>query len=255
MTLKVLTTVTLMKTALIDLDSIVYQYADLKNVDGEYLPASVAERFSLERAEKICEDAGCDNWIGYLTFGPDNFRVQVATIKPYKGNRVDKEKPKYYDRIRGFLSDLPNVHMVHWMEADDALGINQTEDTVICSLDKDLDMVPGWHYRWGKGNVKEIELWYQDELNGYRCFFKQMLTGDSVDNIHGLYGVGPKSAYVRHVDEASSVEEMSDLVYGLYQKWYGRYATDFFNENAKLLWIRRTEDGSELRKILREDLF
>lgn len=123
MTLTDLTTVTSMKTALIDLDSVVYQYADLKNIDGEYLPASIAERFAIERAEKICKDAGCDSWKGFLTFGPDNFRIKLATIKPYKGNRADKEKPKHYDRIRGFLSDLPNVVMTRGMEADDALGI------------------------------------------------------------------------------------------------------------------------------------
>lgn len=116
-------------------------------------------------------------------------------------------------------------------------------------------MVPGWHYRWEKGNVKEIKPWYQDELGGYRCFFKQMLTGDTVDNIHGLYGVGPKSTHLGHIDQAKSVDEMSDIVFELYQKWYGNYATTFFNENAQLLWIRRTDDGRELLKILRLDLF
>lgn len=247
--------VTLMK-ALIDLDPIVYQYADLKFPDGRTMPAYIAEEYALRKIEHICERAGATSWRGFLTFGPDNFRISLATIKPYKGNRTDREKPPLYDHLRGWLCDLPNVQMVFGMEADDALSIQQCKNmleseslpadhpdfhgTIICTLDKDLDMVPGWHYRWSKGNVEEIEPWFQTELGGLKCFYKQCLLGDGVDNIHGLYGVGPKSVYLSRIDESDSEEFIFDLVRELYRKWYGNYGDQFLLEVGNLLWMKRS---------------
>src|SRR5690606_8647887 len=143
---------------------------------------------------------------------------------------------------------------VFGMEADDALSIYQHKDlnnadenggqynTIICTLDKDLDMVPGWHYRWSKGNVDEIEPWFQTSIGGLRCFYKQCLLGDSVDNIHGLYGVGPQYTYINKIDEADSPEFMFDLVRELYRKWYGNYGDQFLLETGQLLWMKRTID-------------
>lgn len=237
--------------ALIDLDPIVYQYSDLKFPDGEYMPASLSASLAVSKIESIIENSGCDTWLGYLTFGPDNFRNAVATIREYKGNRKDREKPHHYDYLRGFLSDIPNVKMIFGMEADDALSIAQCSSkektTVICTLDKDLDMVPGYHYRWSKGNVKEIPLWFQTEVGGLRCFYKQLLLGDTVDNIHGLYGVGPKSNYISAIDEMDDEGTMVRHVLALYRKWYGNYAEQFMTECGKLLWMKRTlEDDWEI---------
>lgn len=230
--------------ALIDLDPIVYQYADMKYPDGRHVPAYVTSMYAENKIKQIVSDAGADTWVGYLTFGPDNFRLSIATIKPYKGNRIGKEKPYHYDYLRGYLSDLSNVRMVFGMEADDALSIEQTKaeegTTIICTLDKDLDMVPGWHYRWSKGLVEEIKPWFQTTVDGLRCFYKQLLTGDSVDNIHGLFGVGPKSAYISALDEMDNEEAFVNHVRGLYRKWYGNYGDKFMSENGKLLWMKRS---------------
>lgn len=236
--------------ALIDVDPLVYQYASLTNMDGEPLPAPFSYKLASAKIEKICKAVGATRWEGFLTYGPDNFRIKVATIREYKGNRKDKEKPHHYDYLRGRLSDHPNIRMVFGMEADDALAIRQYEDigergeeatrTIICTIDKDLEMVPGWHYRWEKGNVKEILPWKQTRIEGLRCFYRQLLTGDSVDNIHGLRGVGPKSAYVAAISELDSEESMASYVLDLYTKWYGNYAEQFMSENGKLLWMLRS---------------
>lgn len=241
--------------ALIDLDSIVYQYADMKFPDGNQMPAYIAESYCLGKIEEIIERSGSDSWKGFLTFGPDNFRIKLATIKPYKGNRV-REKPPLYDHLRGFLSDLPNVHMVFGMEADDACSIEQYKmltvsetphigdkllyNTIICTLDKDLDMVPGWHYRWGKGDVREIKPWFQTEINGLRCFYKQLLLGDVSDNIHGVYGIGPKSSYLASLSCMDNEKDLFEHVRSIYKKWYGSYGDQFLLENGRLLWMKRT---------------
>lgn len=241
--------------SLIDLDPIVYQYASMQFPDGTPMPAKIVEKHAMRKIEEIVSRSGGSSWEGYLTYGPDNFRISLATIKPYKGNRVGREKPYHYDYVRGWLSDLPNVRMVFGMEADDALSIRQYRNleevdsvggmeygTIICTLDKDLDMVPGWHYRWGKQGVEEIEPWFQTSIGGLRCFYCQLLTGDVVDNIHGLYGIGPKSAYLSSIRGMDSEEPMFDLVLSLYRKWYGSYAEAFLLENGKLLWMKRSVD-------------
>lgn len=248
------------KTALIDLDPIVYQYASMQLPDETPMPIRIVESHVLNKLESIRESSGADEWEGYLTYGPDNFRLKIATIKPYKGNRKDREKPHHYDYLRGWLSDFSNVRMVFGMEADDALSIRQYQDieevgragkeayrTIICTIDKDLEMVPGYHYRWSKGNVEEVPTWFQEPIDGLRCFYKQLLTGDGVDNIHGLYGVGPKSTYLSRLDEMDDEELMKEHVLSLYVKWYGNYAEQFMTENGKLLWMKRSiEDDWEL---------
>lgn len=246
--------------ALIDLDPILYEYGSCCFPDGNPMPGYMVEQFVHRKIEHIVERSGATDWRGYLTYGPDNFRFEVATIKDYKGNRKDKEKPPLYEHIKGFLlSDYPDkVELVFGQEADDAVSIRQYKNmdssdtlagdhpdfqsTVICTIDKDLDMVPGWHYRWSKGDVKEIEPWYQDVLGGLKCFYKQCLTGDSVDNIPGLRGIGPKSAYLTSLDKCEDKQQLFDIVRELYGKWYGNYGDQFLLEVGRLLWMRSKEN-------------
>lgn len=70
----------------------------------------------------------------YLTAsGKSNYRYQRATLQPYKGNREDKPKPRYYAKIRDYLVDSYDTKVIQDREADDALGCDQTEQTVIGS--------------------------------------------------------------------------------------------------------------------------
>lgn len=82
----------------------------------------------------------------------DNFRMSVATIKPYKGTRK-AEKPLYYHAIRSYLWDHYDCIVANGCEADDLMASLQTDDTIICTLDKDLRQVPGWHYAWQRGEI------------------------------------------------------------------------------------------------------
>ena len=114
---------------------------------------------------------------------------------------------------------------------------------IICSIDKDLRMNPGWHYTWAKGTSEEWEPWFQDEVGGLRFFYKQMLTGDkSVDNILGLHGVGKKSSLLNYIDTCDEEWMMAAHVYEHYFKRFGHYAASFMRENASLLWMKRSKD-------------
>jgi 5'-3' exonuclease len=68
-----------------------------------------------------------------------------------------------------------------------------SKKTVICSIDKDLDTVPGHHFRWQTHN-KDEEHYFLDEKQAMLNYWQQVLTGDNADNIRGLYRIGEKRA-------------------------------------------------------------
>ena len=129
------------------------------------------------------------------------------------------------------------------------LGKSLGIDTVICSRDKDLHMIPGWHYTWSAGAQKEKPLWWQDETGALRCFYRQLLTGDSTDNIPGLYGVGPSSSCVKRIGTLNNELDMFRTCYEEYEKRFGSYAEQFIKENADLLWILREENVRGSKRI------
>ena len=242
--------------SLIDLDPLVYQYGYLQLPDGRPFPPKMAAKMLDEKIEDIMLKSGGDTWEGHIS-GGGNFRISLATIRPYKGTRSESDRPPLYGYLRGHLMQKSNVVVAYDEEADDTLSIRQYKDyhsqwdcvldgptprkllnTVICTIDKDLDMVPGLHYRWSKGNVKEILTWYQDPIGGLRCFYSQCLTGDSVDNIPGLRGIGPKSSHLSKLQEFDEASEMVGYVRSRYREWYGNYGDEFLLEVGRLLWMR-----------------
>lgn len=176
----------------------------------------------------------------YLT-GSGNFRDRLATIQPYKGNRVHSHKPKYYKDITEYLLDFWDAELVNGREADDALGCAQwdvwssgSDDSVIVSIDKDLDNIPGYHYNWRKENLYYIDL---DEAD--RKFWKQVIIGDTTDNIRGLPGCGPVFADNLLADKQGWVEYYDAVLSAYKSKGHSEEA---FFENASLLWIQRVKD-------------
>ena len=166
-----------------------------------------------------------------------NFRIAVATLKPYKGNRV-QPKPLHYAAIRDYLRGHWGAVDTNGIEADDALGICQDSTSCIATIDKDLNMIPGYHYNWKKDEFYEI-----DAPAAIRFFYKQLLTGDSVDNILGLPGIGPV--------KAEKILGSAYLPEDLYWKCVCAYeSTGYYDkpmeallENAKLLWIMQEDDA------------
>lgn len=237
-----------MTLALIDYDLLVYEYAGITKEDGTPQELHLCKSLLFAKIDDIVRLSGADSHVGYLT-GSGNFREHIATIKPYKGNRAKHEKPEHYTAIREILINRKESHLIHMMEADDALSIHQNlcnndknlPMSILCSRDKDLDMVPGWHYSWSVGKAKEKKAWLQDKIGGLRCFYKQLLTGDTVDNIPGLFGVGAKSSLLETVQVLTTEWEMFDFVRGHYIKRFGSYAEQFLLENGRLLWMLRTE--------------
>lgn len=243
--------------ALLDSDILAYEFGGMVQLEDPEKPLEweIVRSMVDDRINQILEATGSDSYSLYLTDSKSNFRVDLATILPYKGNRKT-EKPYHWERIRQHLIDSWDAEVQYGIEADDRLGIEQCKnnkykllsepilsedsETVICSRDKDLHMIPGWHYVWPAGNQKE-QHWFQDELSAIRCFYRQLLTGDNTDNIAGLYGVGASSKLVKDLEDINEERLMFEKVYKAYKDRFGSYAIEFMKENAALLWILREE--------------
>lgn len=178
-----------------------------------------------------------------------NFREQMATILPYKGNRDEAGKPKYYHQIKEYLFNVWNAIPVRGMESDDAIGIEQFNNpdkyTVIVSIDKDMDCIPGWHYNW-----VQKRMYYQNITDANLFFFRQMMEGDATDNVPGVRNVGPKTAAKIIEQEGRDVSRVRAAVQGLYQAQYGVGWEQKYQEIGNLLWILRRpeqlQDGSPI---------
>jgi len=188
---------------------------------------------------------GCSTNV-YTIFisGTDNFRYRVS--ETYKANRREIHRAYHLEACKQYLIDRFNAIVVHGVEADDAMGITQCTSkpltTIIATIDKDLDMIPGLHFRWSCGG-SEPRIYQQDSLSAVRCFMKQLITGDKTDNIEGLSEKSPsKRTYLTDkIDELSTVQEMSDYVVSGYFLKYKSLdkARKMLDRESALLWILR----------------
>jgi hypothetical protein len=186
----------------------------------------------------ICERFGTRSPVLYLS-GPNNFRYNLAKSYPYKGNREKTQRPHWSKEATEYLCNQWGAQIVDGMEADDALGISQTDTSILVSPDKDLDQIPGWHY-----NPTKEEKYYVDDFTAEYNFWKQMLTGDTTDNIFGIPNVGAVRAAAL-LDGFTSVTQLRQRVWDMYQEKFEEKAADRFNENYGLLRILRSPDELE----------
>lgn len=214
--------------ALVDADILVYRFGFASEGD----PAEFALARLSEFLDNLQMMDGIDEVWGYLT-GTNNFRYEIAKTAPYKGNRV-LPKPYHYQLLREYMERAWGFEVIDGMEADDAIGIeayrHEPEETIIVSIDKDLNMIRGHHYNF----VKE-EKYFVTEEEAIRNFYLQILTGDKIDNIVGLQGIGPVKSK-KLLKDCNTEQEMYEAVLKAYDGDEARVL-----ENARLLWILREE--------------
>jgi 5'-3' exonuclease len=166
----------------------------------------------------------------YLT-GKGNFRHDIAVTEPYKGNRKEKEKPVHLEAIRQYLIKDWNSVVSEGEEADDLIAIDATAipDSIIVSLDKDFNQVPGKHYNFNKQDLYNVS---EDE--GLLFFYRQIIMGDKADNIVGVHGIGEKKSQ-KLLEDLSEIEMYNKCIELLDSE-------ERVIENARLLWLRREPD-------------
>ena len=194
----------------------------------------------------ICEGAECEDYVVYLT-GKGNYREELATIREYKGNRKS-EKPTHYQAIKDYLMEVHDAVVVDGMEADDAIGMaGYVNGDIMASIDKDLNCVPGWHYDWNKQELYEVT-----EEEADRFFYTQLLTGDSTDNIPGLYQMTGKRATAKLKEPLQEMDDPKQMYTYVRDVWRQAYddvgmalderdevVDNWLREIGSLLWISR----------------
>lgn len=256
-----------MKQALIDGDVLRYEigYAAEAGWQKEGPPPfNYVEELLNARIANICALAEASDPIIYLT-GKTNFRTQIAKKRPYK-ERPSK-KPWHFKNITAYMNGIYNVQLVEGLEADDLMSIEQTKrpnETIICTRDKDLRQVPGWHYGWELGNqpsfgplfVDEFgKIWLSDNrksIKGYGglFFYSQCLTGDVVDTVPGLPKCGAVEAF-ELLGNTKTLDEAFKCVREAYRGFYGDSGDEELLEQGQLLYMIRELDENGSPKIWR----
>lgn len=140
--------------------------------------------------ENIMEQAKADH-VTMCISHQNNFRKMLNP--EYKANRKATRKPMCFVPAKEYVMKNYHYEIQPWLEADDVIGILATydngEERIVVSEDKDLLTIPGMHW-----DIKNQTLWEQDKDTADYLFYKQALTGDSVDNYQGCPGIGPKKA-------------------------------------------------------------
>jgi len=203
------------------------------------------------RIEQIVSEAGADEYELFISQGPYH-RHDIAVTKPYKGNRT-VDPPWHLINCKAYAKGVLNATWEQGWEADDLIGCVQGDATIICSIDKDLRQIPGWHYRWETFNSDAIpptfitrcgDLTFDDGKlrgSGYLWFAAQVLAGDAGDNIPGLPGCGPARAYRRLKNCTSEEEAEAVFIEALEEIGDG-----YLEEQANLVWLARRRNPDDL---------
>ena len=222
----------------IDADSLIYRLA-LKTE----ISLKLAKTYYDKEIESIQWDT-CAEEVKVALKGKGNFRYDVS--EDYKGHRKSEEDPnpaltKRRRQINDYAYDQGH-HASDDCEADDVVCIwaQEAKDAglhyVIAHIDKDINMMEGWHWNPTKQLLYEVT---EDEAWHFMC--TQMLTGDSTDNIQGLKGIGPKKAEKLLTDVPKC--DMIDAVRAAWQKAHPDDWEDLMEVCWNLIYMRRSWDG------------
>jgi 5'-3' exonuclease len=223
------------------LDGDIYAFRSASSAENE--DVGIAIWRMEEMIDNTLAETNAEEFSIFLS-GDTNFRNDI--YPEYKANRT-APKPRHLKACKQYLVEKYKAEVADNCEADDLLGIAQCANldkgsgplTIICSLDKDLRMIPGLHYSFeisgtsslGKKWVKPMEIVTVEPFEGLRRFYTQVLTGDPTDNVKGAAGIGKVKAE-RLLRDCTTEQELYEAV------------EPFFHEDELLmtgqcLWIFR----------------
>jgi len=188
----------------------------------------------------ILAKLGTDQYELYLS-DSRTFRHELAVTKPYKGNRDGAPRPVHYGVLKSRLLDQHRGTVWPKLEADDCLSIRATEmgaDATIVSIDKDFSQIPGRYFNWVNGEMGEVTP--RDATISLGC---QILSGDSIDNIPGIAGLGPAKSR-KLIGESSNTKEMVERIRSRYRDYMGDNGESYLLEQGSLVYLLRSRDDS-----------
>lgn len=166
------------------------------------------------------------------------------------GYKVRKKKPgivPFLNHARAFMVEKWNANVVTVYEAEDVVLKRNRElteagnDTVICFIDKDLLNIAGNFY-----NYQKQEMLVVDEDEATLRLWRQVATGDQVDCIPGVTGIGPVKAKKSITDPEKAMKQCVKIYKDNSQSY------EYFILQYNLIKIREYE-GTDLLYPLTEE--
>lgn len=185
----------------------------------------------------IIEGCAADGWLVCLS-GSANHRDKIASIAKYKGNRDKTRRPLHHEEVIKYLKGTHHALVIDGQEADDLiadLSVALTAvgyDPVICTIDKDLQQIPGKYFSFVEGKKFTIST-----ATAKKCLLKQILMGDGTDNVPGIAQVGPATAEKLLADAADPLS----VILEQWDKYLASGRCPWINEEGKYVDVR---DGS-----------
>jgi len=237
----------------VDADSIIYRIALTTTTIAQ------GKKYYEKAIEDIQWDT-CSDEIFVAVKGVGNFRYDVA--EDYKGQRLtDKAKAAIDPKVGKRRTALTKFawKLGHFKsdncEADDVVSIwaQEAKDAgvhyVIAHIDKDINMVEGWHYNFDQ---RKKLLYYVSEHEGWYNMCSQMLQGDkATDNIQGVKGIGKVKA-------AKLLQDVpTDDLYKVVTKAWQKAHPDDWKELMEVCWnlIYMRRDWNGFRRMKLEEVF
>lgn len=226
----------------IDADSILYRAAYAAKSDKQ-VRDRYRKRLDYIKVHTFSED------LFVAVKGADNFREKLDP--EYKAQRkpLEEELKRRLIMCHEYAKELGAVQCDGW-EADDQVRAWawEAEESdipwVIAGIDKDLLQIPGVHFNYGGSEAKplsEDEKWKEiSQEEGDFRFAKQLLTGDTVDNIKGIYRVGEKKA--TQALEGKNRKQMMEIIVQMYKDQFEADWERKLNVNCNLIYMRRWLD-------------
>lgn len=189
--------------------------------------------------EDLIDQMACTKYSLHIS-GTGNFRKKLKQgFTKYKGKR--KSKPANYFFLRDYILKNYDVITAATYEADDTASIEATKYLknnqwfMLGTVDKDWIMIGGMMYNMQYQSLKVYTL-----AQGAEFFHKQLITGDSVDNIPGIEGMGPKKA--EKLLKGKNLKEQFEAVIKAYKKHYPKDYVERLNAMGVLLYLVKDYD-------------
>lgn len=222
-------------------------------VDGDVLiyracNKSIKDNLNVEKTfdeiyEEVKDNTACDQYSLHIS-GGGNFRKEIQQdFLKYKGKR--REKPENYIACRNYVIKKYKPTMVKNYEADDTASIEAFKYIkngqlyMLITLDKDWKTIGGLFYNLLHNNLSAVS-----KNEGIEFFHEQLLTGDAVDNIPGIEGIGPVKA--KKILKNKNIIEQFEAIIKTYKKHYPEDGISRLNVMGTMLFlIKDFKDNSK----------
>ena len=189
--------------------------------------------------KQIKIDTACDEYTLHVS-GSGNFRREIEQpYTVYKGQR--KEKPPQFRALKDYVIKTYNPIMQDGLEADDTISIEATgyikinQLYMLITIDKDLKNIGGLFYNLMHNNLITVS-----KKESIEFFHEQLLTGDNVDNIPGIEGIGKVKA--SKILENKTIKEQFEAIIAAYKTCYKKDHRNRLEVMGKMLYLLKDID-------------